>query len=368
MTAPPHDTVRLALVQMLVALRSPGASSPELLSVSPVGTWQTPSGGEVELGQGCWALPGLVDSHAHLAADELITEPGEPLEIRRRAFACLERGTFLIVDKGWSDDSVVMTLTDMAPTARPDFQAAGRMIAVEGGYYPGFAVETDATGLEGWVATLARESRGWVKLVGDWPRKGRGAVANFTADQLELAVQVAHRVGVKVAIHTMAPEVPSLAVAAGVDSIEHGLFLTEADLEQLAARDGAWVPTVLRMEAIGEMLGPESTGGRLVLAGVDNVRELLSLAPPGLAVLAGTDLATGPGDVSREVQALIRLGLSPQRAVAAASSTARRYLGRPAGFEQGEPADAVFFDADPTEDPSTLSRPVAVLRAGRRVA
>ena len=367
MTAHHHDTVPLALVQMLVALRSPGASSPELFSVSAEGTWQTPSEGEPELGQSSWALPGLVDSHAHLAADELITEPGEPLEIRRRAYACLERGTFLVVDKGWSDDSVLMTLTDMAPTSRPDFQAAGRMIAVEGGYYPGFAVETDAEGLEGWVARLARESRGWVKLVGDWPRKGRGAVANFTVDQLEVAVQVAHAAGARVAIHTMAPEVPSMAVAAGVDSIEHGLFLTEADLELLAARDGAWVPTVLRMEAIGEMLGPESTGGRLVVAGIDNVRELLSIAPSDLAVLAGTDLATGPGDVSGEVLALIRLGLPPERAVAAASSAARSYLGRPRGFQQGEPADAVFYDADPIEDPSTLSRPVTVLRAGRRV-
>ncbi len=352
---------------MLVALRPPGGVTADLLAVSSQGTWLEAGPGDVDLGSGMWALPGLVDAHSHLAADELVMEPGRPEEIRTRAYACLERGTFLIVDKGWGDGSVVMTLTDAAPTVRPDFQAASRMIAVEGGYYPGFAIETDADGLTGWVLQMAEQGRGWVKLVGDWPRKGRGAVANFTEEQLSAAVQVAHGADVRVAIHTMAPEVPSMAVRAGVDSIEHGLFLTPDDLEALSARGGAWVPTVLRMEAIGEQLGSESTGGRLIHEGLANVSSLLREAPPELAVLAGTDLATEPGDVSREVQALIRLGLEPTRAVGAACEVARRYLGRSPGFEVGELADAVFYDADPREDPATLQRPVAALRAGRRI-
>lgn len=351
---------------MLVSLRVPGSAGRRRLAVDSRGRWAEPlAAGASDLGQGMWALPGLVDAHAHLAADTLELAGGDHLAIRRRAFACLDGGTFLIVDKGWSDTTVVATLTDCAPGDAPDFEGAGRMIAVADGYYPGFGVETDTVGLELAVAEAVAEGRGWVKLVGDWPRQGRGAVANFGEAALESAVDVAHRGGAKVAIHTMARDVPSAAVRAGVDSIEHGLFLTEADLAALSHRGGAWVPTILRMEAIAEMLGAESSGGRLVAEGIDNVRALLSDVPEGVAVLAGTDLATPSSRVGHEVAALVASGLAQDRAVGAASSVARRYLNRTEGFQPGDPADAVFYAADPIEDPTVLVRPALVMRSGR---
>ena len=94
---------------------------------------------------------------------------------------------------------------------------------------------------------------------------------------------------------------------------------------------------------------------------------LLGDAPASLAVLAGTDLATGPGEVAAEVAALIRFGLAPDLAVDAASRAAYRYLGRPYGFEVGAVADAVFFASDPYDDPASMARPVAVVRAGKRM-
>lgn len=353
---------------MQVSLHLPGSAHTTCLDVSPAGRWDEPKGkSRADIGDGWWALPGLVDAHAHLAADRLELLPGEPDEIRRRAYACLEKGTFLVVEKGWCDHSVLATLTPMAPDAAPDIEGAGRMIAVEGGYYSGFAVETDAEGLGDVVRRAVTEGKGWVKLIGDWPRKGRGALPNFSLEALTRAVQVAHGSGARVAIHTMAPEVASWAVAAGIDSIEHGLFLTGEDLELLGRTGGAWVPTVLRMEAMVGMLGGESSGGRLIREGIGNITGLLSEVPAGVSVLTGTDLATGPGEVAREVTALVRMGLAPERAVDSASVTAHRYLGRPDGFGVGDPANAVFFDSDPYQDPAVLERPVAVLRSGKRL-
>ena len=339
------------------------------MAVTDDGRWARPAGdaGTAEAGAGWWALPGLVDAHAHLAADELDLRPGVAAEVRKRAFACLSRGTFLVVEKGWCDGTVIATLSSLPPSERPDFEGAARMITTEGGYYPDFAVETDEEGLAEVVASATAEGAGWVKLVGDWPRRGRGAVANFTEEGLATAVQVAHAANARVAIHTMAPQVPSMAVAAGVDSIEHGLFLTEADLSELGRRGGAWVPTVVRMQAVAEMLGRESTGGRLVLDGLANVESLLGSVPAGVEVLAGTDLATEPGDVGREVMKLVERGLDPVRALDAATAAPRRYLGMDAGLVEGGWADAVFFEADPLEDVRTLLAPVAVLRRGRWV-
>lgn len=353
---------------MLVVIRPPGAAEGRTLAVGDDGRWEEPTGHEAEvLGSGWWALPGLVDSHAHLAADELQLAPGVPGEIRNRAFACLEGGVFLVVDKGWCDSSVVATLTDAPPSEAPDFEGAARIVAVEGGYYPGFAEETDPAGLSEVIHQAAGDGNGWVKLVGDWPRKGRGALPNFEPEHLKTVVEVSHAAGVRVAIHTMAPEVASWAVAAGVDSIEHGLFLTPEDLEVLADRAGGWVPTILRCEALIEALGAESSGGKLLAAGLENVASLLREVPEGVDVLAGTDLAVPSAAVGREATALIRHGLDPRRAVDAASTTAYSFTRRPAEFVVGAPADAVFFDRDPYEDPSALERPVAALRHGARV-
>lgn len=338
------------------------------MAVDEAGCWKEPTGTERDIvGSGWWALPGLVDSHAHLAADQLDLAPGEPERIRERAFACLESGVFLVLDKGWCDDSVVATLRDAPPTEAPDFEGAARIVAVADGYYPGFAEETDREGLVDVISRAARAGRGWVKVVGDWPRRGRGALPNFEPDQLKSMVEVAHTAGARVAIHTMAPDVASWAVAAGVDSVEHGLFLTVEDLAVMAAHGLAWVPTIVRGEALVEALGAESSGGRLLRQGLDNVASLLADLPEGVTVLAGTDLAVPSSAVGMEAAALARYGLDHRRAVDAASVNAYSFCRREPRFLPGSPADAVFFDRDPYDDPSVLARPVAVMRRGARL-
>ncbi len=354
-------------MRTLVTLRPPGGD--EVVLVAEGGRWTEPDDGPIDEAfatQDLWALPGLADAHAHLAADEMTLEPGDPAAIRARAFACVEAGVFLTLDKGWRDETV-LTLSDEPPERRPDLQAAGRMIAAPGGYYPEFAEEVDEDGLSAAVARAVDHPGGWVKLVGDWPRKGEGPRVNFGVDALAAAVRIAHRAGARVAVHTMAREAPAMAVAAGVDSVEHGLFLTEDDLEALAARGGMWVPTVLRMEEVRDELGEGSSGRRLLTEGLVNVASLLPVAEGlGVHVLAGSDLAVPARRVAAEAIRLAQCGLSAGAAVAAVSTAAYRAVGAEAGFRPGLPADAVFFDRDPREDPTVLARPALVLRRGRR--
>jgi len=355
-------------MRTLVTLRPPGAD--EVVLVAEDGYWSEPDAGPIDEAyetHGLWALPGLADAHAHLSADEMTLTPGDPDEIRRRAFACVQAGVFLALDKGWGDDAV-LRLFDEPPDRRPDLEAAGRMIATPGGYYPGFAEEVDEEQLADAVARAASRRGGWVKIVGDWPRRGEGPRVNFSFEALEAAVRIAHAAGARVAIHTMAREAPSMAVAAGVDSIEHGLFLTEDDLAALAGRGGMWVPTLLRMEAVRDELREGSSGRRLLGEGLANVAALLPVAERlGVTVLAGSDLAVPARRVAAEAARLAEVGLSPVAAVAAVSHAAFAATGRDVGFRPGFPADAVFFDRDPTEDVGILGRPALVLRRGRRV-
>lgn len=331
------------------------------------GLWEEPSGpADDSLGEDLWALPGLADAHAHLASEELTYEPGNLDDAIERARVSLGAGITLLLDKGWTDDTTIQLIDRVRRGERPEIEAAARIIANIGGYYPGFALEVEPESLETAVREQAAAGAGWVKLAGDWPRPGAGPMRNFDASQLRIAVEVAARAGSKVAIHTMAREVPSIAVAAGVHSIEHGLFLEEDDLGPLGERSGMWVPTILRCEATLEQLGAESSGGRLFTEGLGRITELLPLAvEAGVHVLAGTDLIGSPADVAAEALRLGEYGLTGRQVVEAVSISAFIATGRSDSFEVGTPADAVFFPENPVDNLEVLAYPRQVVRLGR---
>lgn len=327
---------------------------------------------EIDTGQ-WWAIAGLADSHAHLSSNQVsaVDESGDILDrARANAWAQLEGGVFLVADKGTSDD-LSLRVADEPPTRRPDLHLAGRIITCPGGYFADFGYEVSEEELVDQVRRSTGAGDGgasWVKLIGDWPKKGVGPTPNFTQQAMAAAADVAHAAGCRVAIHTCAPTTPTLAVEAGIDSIEHGLFLTGADVEALGRRQGCWVPTIAAMEATRDELGPASSGGRMFAQGLDNVRQLLAAAPDqGVTVLAGTDLQVPHGEIATEALRLAAYGLSADQVVDALTVTAYDYLGTSWGFEPGRPADVVFFDTDPRLDLRVLARPVLALRHGRPV-
>ncbi len=317
------------------------------------------------------AIGGLADCHAHLTGDDvrdIVEYDGDDLmgKMRRNAILQMESGVLLLADKGSKSELSLRFLAE-EEAERPILRMAGRMVSVPGGYYPDFCAEVRGN-LDEVVTAAAAGGATWIKLVGDWPRPGFGPVANFTEEQLRRVVAIAHNAGCRVAIHTTAPETPGIAVRAGVDSIEHGLFLSAEDVVQLGERGGSWVPTVLAMESIAESLGPDSSGGRLFQRGLANVRSVLAAAvEAGVAVLTGTDLAVPHGAVAREAARLVDYGLSAQQAVRAVTKAAYDYLGVAAGFEVGASADLVLCEADPRLDITALQRPAHVMRAGRVV-
>ncbi|MCZ7534053.1 MAG: amidohydrolase family protein [Acidimicrobiia bacterium] len=319
-----------------------------------------------------WALPGLADCHAHVTMTSLrefdaITDESMRTAIPINTWAHLEHGVLLILDKGGKSDTTLVTL-DHDADLRPFTETAGAMISPPGGYYGnGFGTEVEPDALVEHIRTKAATRGGWVKLVGDWPRRGQGPVNNWPQDVLTEAVRAVHDAGARVAIHSMAHSA-SDAVAAGVDSIEHGPFLTESDLKILAARGGAWVPTIVNMLFLRDMLGVESSGGKMFVTGLERMRENLPLAESlGVTVLAGTDMAVPHGEVATEAVLLKEYGLSDAAATAATSTAAYRYVGRPTQPTVGAEADVVFFRDNPLEGVETLAEPVIIMRRGKIV-
>jgi len=316
-----------------------------------------------------WALPGLADAHAHLtmtALDDIAGTSEETMKanIPITAWAHVERGILVILDKGGNTDATLLSL-DHDADLRPYIEVAGAMIHPAGGYTKGYGVEVEPNDLVDHVRSSAATRGGWVKIVADWPRRGTGPVNNYPLDALTEAVVVAHEAGARVAVHTMA-QAASDAVAAGVDSIEHGPFLTEEDLKALAKRGGAWVPTIGNQKYWVDALGQESSGGKLFAAGLERMANNLPLAEEiGLTVLAGSDLAIPHGQIATEARLLRDHGLSDKAATIATSTAAFDYVGRTERLGPGDTADAVFFAENPYDDVTTLDRPKLIIHRGR---
>jgi imidazolonepropionase-like amidohydrolase len=360
-------------VRTLLTIREPGADPfPLLIEGATFAEHGEAQPDEVLDTRHLYAIGGLADCHAHLGMTNLSEAAGlSDDEIRsngkRHAWMQLAGGVLLALDKGSSSD-VSLEFLDIEPSRRPALQMAGRIIAAAGGYYPGYAYEVDEAGLADAVRTALAGPASWVKIIGDWPRRGEGPRANYTEDALRKAVEIAHSAGGRVAVHTMAPQVASMVARTEVDSVEHGTFLNEDDLRALGDRGAAWVPTLTGTRSVVDFLGEDSSGGRLLTAGLANLRDLLPVAERmGVTVLAGTDLAVPHGSVAVETLALIEHGLSPHAALAGSTTAAYDHAGVERGFAPGYPADVVFTRADPLEEPETLLTPEIVIREGRIV-
>jgi imidazolonepropionase-like amidohydrolase len=142
----------------------------------------------------------------------------------------------------------------------------------------------------------------------------------------------------------------------------------------MAARGTAVVPTLVNVEnfpgfaAAGEKKFPAyaSTIRRLYANSGAVVRAAFDA---GVPVFAGTDAGGGiaHGVIADEVRALHKAGLPAEAALAAASWSARAWLGLPC-IEEGAPADVVVYDTDPRTDLDALRRPQRMLLRGRVVA
>jgi imidazolonepropionase-like amidohydrolase len=309
---------------------------------------------------GGFILAGLVDAHAHPAVGAGPTGPVALDESAARAnlVAWARTGITLVRDVG-SPRGMTLELT--SGPAMPVLQATGRFLAPAGRHFPELlgapVAEADLVS-----CALAEIGRGatWIKVIADFPdlAAGTDAEATYRIDSIAELVAAVHDAGARVAVHSTLPDAGQL-VAAGVDSIEHGLGLDEHAITEMANRGTAWTPTLGALQALLE--APDMPPGRRrrLQEGRARVAELLPLAARlGVPVLAGTDVS---GSIPREVALLAQMGLEPDQALAAASIWPRRFLGAVAT------ADIVTYHHDPREDPGQLADPAAVVAGGTRL-
>jgi imidazolonepropionase-like amidohydrolase len=316
-----------------------------------------------------FVLPGLVDAHCHIG----IRRGGAPIagvdEARALAATDVAAGVLAIRDAG---SPYPYPDLDHDPDG-PRLARAGRHVAPRRRYLRDIGQEVDASGLPDAVATQAAAGNGWVKLVGDWIDRDAGDLAPaWDTAAMAGAVAAAHAAGARVAVHTFAEESVAALVRAGVDSVEHGTGLSEEDIDEMARRGTALVPTLLNVSTFDTIAATAEAKFPRYAA---HMRELGRRFPgvvaaaheAGVPIYVGTD-AGGGIHHGRAVDEMIRLRertpMSNLDVLRAGSYGAREWLGFP-GLVEGGLADLVVYDADPRVDLAALREPRVMVLRGR---
>jgi len=319
---------------------------------------------------GGYLLPGLVDCHAHLAlASPAPTDLSAEEQIRASAEAQLAVGVLALREPG----SLNRLSNGLGPqVGLPRTFSAGRFLTAPGMYFPGLAEEATGARLPDAAAAEARASGQWVKIIGDFWDASGDVTANFEPHALAEAAARVHALGARIAIHALQTDVIEAAIAAGFDSIEHGVLLQAEHIQEMARRNIAWVPTLIIRHEVPELaghLGSSAAEVERIQSGFDRQPAMVRRAvDAGVLVLAGTDAGLVPhGVILSEIKELLGAGLTPTQALGAASWDARSFLGLP-GIEEGAVADLVAYASDPRLDPEVLQHPVVRILDGVNLA
>ncbi|WP_204163382.1 amidohydrolase family protein [Nocardioides gilvus] len=316
-----------------------------------------------------WIVPGLVDAHCHLGLDEAGAVGDE--ETVAQALTDRDAGALLIRDCGSAADTrFVHEREDL-----PRLIRAGRHIARTRRYIRNYAHEVEPEDLAAAAAEQARNSDGWIKLVGDWISREAGDLTpSFPAADFAAAIEAAHAHGAKVTAHCFGPDVLPGLLDAGIDCIEHGTGLSEDLIAQMVAQGTALVPTVMQLDKFPDHARQAREKFPAYAERMDDLharrpQTLMAAYEAGVPMFAGSDSGgvARHGNLPGEVLALRRLGFSAHDALGAASWRAREWLGF-SGLVEGAEADFVVYDSDPLADLEVLRRPSCIVLRGRVVA
>jgi imidazolonepropionase-like amidohydrolase len=306
-----------------------------------------------------WILPGLVDAHTHPGAHEM----GQPLDeglLREDLRAHVAAGVTLVRSPGLAGEPPAWFGRGEDV---PRGTHAGPWIAQHGQFLDGWGRRVAHAQMPAVAAEQAGRT-GWAKIIGDWGPDDEPVPASV----LGKVAAAVHAVGGRLAVHAQQAGGAANAVAAGVDSLEHGMCLDPDLLPLMAERGTVLTPTLNVIEEHLKIIKDRPDGPRknwYVGGATAHPRLVVAAAEAGVTILAGTDSSVH-GRVADEIRALAGAGLSGHDAIAAGSWAARAYLGLD-GLVPGAPADAVVYDTDPRADLSVLDRPRAVILRGRLV-
>ena len=345
-------------------------------------------------------LPGMIDTHTHVLLQGDITADDYDKQLLKwspeyrtilgtqAARRALETGFTTLRDlesegAGYADVDIKRAI-ERGVVPGPRMQVATRALDVTGayplqGYAPDVAVPHGVQFCDGAddcrKAVREQISHGadWVKVYVDRSYFVRADgvlddVPTFTPEELRAIVDEAHRERHKVAAHAAALHGVHNAVEAGVDSIEHGMYIAPEDMKTMVAKGITYVPTLYVGEYVAE--GRAAAGApvwkQMVAIHADTFQRAVKA---GVKIAFGTDAGGFDWGINQAVEfpLMVKYGMTPAQAIRSATSNAAELLGmdKEVGtIEPGKLADIVAVPGNPLEDVTVLQKVNFVMKGG----
>lgn len=366
---------------------------------------EIPAGSEViDLGDAT-ILPGFIDAHTHLTM-------AFDMDYRRQQFAVMQKPVAeMALDASVNARITLMAgFTTVRDVGSAEFIDVGLRNAIANGVVPGprmlvavnaigatgghcdnaagfrFGLFGKETGIETGVANGPDEIRQAVRFNIKYGADviktcATGGVlsladevdtAQLTQAELDALVDEAHALHRKTAAHAHGATGAKRAIRAGIDSIEHGSFLDDEALDMMKARGTYYVPTMMAVTGVREVLEkgylpPQiAAKGRAAMASLDSV--VAKAIQKQVKIALGTDAAVYPhGRNAGEFSELVRVGMKPIDALKAGTSVDAQLLGlfdKTGSLEAGKWADIVAVPGNPVENIHAAEKVMFVMKEG----
>jgi imidazolonepropionase-like amidohydrolase len=365
-------------------------------------TVTVPAGAEViDLGD-VTLLPGLIDAHTHLGMQSSDNWAQDQVDMLRRhpaeqayyagtyARRTLEAGFTTVRDLGAAMDFVDVSLRNAIAAGLvpgPRMLVAVHALGATGGHadmdpYPTDRVippgvpEGICNGADACRAAVRFQAKAGADVIKVMASGGVLSLSDsvdalqLTLEELTAVVDEAHRLGKKVAAHCHGDIAGKTAIAAGVDSLEHGSFLKPDTLAQMKAKGVYLVPTLLAAEWVNTKLDkfPPSIVEKARAALQARSQMFKDALKAGVRIGFGTDSAVSPhGLNAREFALMVSLGMAPAAALRSATSVDAALLGLSAKLgtlEVGKLADVVAVPGNPLNDIHATEHVLFVMKDG----
>lgn len=343
------------------------------------------------------AVPGMIDVHTHMTYywdHEPGSTPWEQFRARQSAVTVflaqenarktLEAGVTTVRDLGASEyaDIAMRDLIDRGAMVGPRMFVAGYGLRVTSRpAQPGFAFP--AGGTADGVAEVLRSVRQQVAAGADVIKMfgSTGSAQDvsgdqtFTFDEMKAGVDAAHQLGRRIAIHSYGPGGARDAVRAGADSVEHATDMDDQTIAEMARRGTYYVPTIDHNRNYVEYRGQFGYGEDVPKRLGDYIQRNLETARRALR--AGVRFAMGSdavfmmfGHNTRELEWFVKAGMTPEQALAAATTNGAALLGMEkslGAIAPGYYADIAAVDGDPLQDVNVVIQKVRWVMKGGKV-